>query len=170
MQTLDTYFRDLTAKVFARHGAAAAELMIRWPEIVGADLAALAEPVKIVWPRAAKDGERKSGGTLHLRAAAGRALEIPYAAPHLTQRINGYFGYGAIAAVKLVGGTMTPKPKSEPPLQDPTIAAEVESRLTGVADEALKQALQRLGEGVWRSAQAQNTGWNRPKTSIRETP
>ena len=48
--------RDLLGKVvgetFTRQGFASAELVTRWTEIVGAEIAAHSEPIKIQWPRA----------------------------------------------------------------------------------------------------------------------
>ena len=47
--------RDLLGKVvgetFTRQGFASAELVTRWTEIAGAEIAAHSEPIKIQWPR-----------------------------------------------------------------------------------------------------------------------
>ena len=47
--------RDLLGKVvgetFTRQGFASAELVTRWTEIVGGEIAGYSEPVKIQWPR-----------------------------------------------------------------------------------------------------------------------
>ena len=49
--------RDLLSKVvadsFAKQGFASAELVTRWKDIVGAEIAAHSEPMKINWPRPA---------------------------------------------------------------------------------------------------------------------
>ena len=39
-------------EVFARQGFASSQLVTHWPDIVGDEIAALAEPVKLQWPRA----------------------------------------------------------------------------------------------------------------------
>ena len=50
--------RDLLGKVvgeaFTRQGFASAELVTRWSEIVGAEISAHSEPIKIQWQRPAK--------------------------------------------------------------------------------------------------------------------
>ncbi len=55
--------RDLLGKVvgdtFTRQGFASAELVTRWTEIAGAEIAAHSEPIKIQWPRA--DADRRRG-------------------------------------------------------------------------------------------------------------
>ena len=67
--------RDLVGKAvgetFRKQGFASAELVTRWTEIVGADIAARSEPIKIQWVRPA-DGEEREPGTLILREI-GRA-------------------------------------------------------------------------------------------------
>jgi hypothetical protein len=144
METLDRHFRDLTKAAFERYGHAFAELIMRWPEIAGPDVAAIAEPEKIRWPRA-HDGSRRQGGTLVVRAAAGRALDISYAAPLLIERINRFFGYGAIAAVKAVQSASPPalpRKKSRP--ARPESAGGAENEVAGIADPGLRQALLRL--------------------------
>ena len=154
MHTLDKHFRLLTEKVFAHHGLAMAELLIHWPQIAGPELLARAEPVKIVWPRGAAADKRKSGGTLQMKTAPGLALEIQYEAPRIVERINQYFGYGAIVAVRVVPGAMRPPAvKLSPPRLDAETAAQLEARLTGVDDEALRHALYRLGAEVLARAE-----------------
>ena len=57
--------RDLLGKVvgdtFTRQGFASAELVTRWPEIAGAEIAAYSEPIKIQWPRPDDTGMRPPG-------------------------------------------------------------------------------------------------------------
>ena len=149
MHTLDQHFRTLTEKVFARHGLAMAELLIHWPQIAGPEFLARAEPVKIVWPRGTAEAKRKTGGTLQLKTAPGLALEIQYEAPRIVERINQYFGYGAIVAVRVVPGAMRPPTlKASSPGIDAATGAQLKSQLGGFGDDALRQALYRLGAEV----------------------
>lgn len=144
METLDRHFRDLTRAVFERYGHAFAELIMRWPEIAGPAIAAIAEPEKIRWPRA-QDGGRKQGGTLIVRAQAGRALDISYAAPLLIERINRFFGYGTIAAVKAVPMASFPaRPGKRVPPAGREKAVPAETDIGGIADPGLRTALSRL--------------------------
>ena len=55
------------ADVFAKQGFASTELVTRWTDIVGAEIAAHSEPVKIQWPRPPTD----NAGARH-PGAAGR--------------------------------------------------------------------------------------------------
>lgn len=147
METLDRHFRDLTQAAFARHGFAYAELLARWPAIVGEELSRHSEPERIRWPRGLSAEAHKQGGTLIVRSLPGHALELQHLVPHLIERINGFYGYGAITAVKVVQGALAAKPKAVPKTArlGARAAKALEARLAGIADERLKNALRRLG-------------------------
>ena len=146
METLDKHFRELTRAAFARHGFAQAELVGRWPEIVGEELSRVSEPERIKWPRSAAENARKTGGALVIRAAPGRGLELQHESPLIIERINRFLGFGAIHTVKIVqaaawaGGQPKARPAPEKKL--------CEQELAAIEDDALKGALERLGAGV----------------------
>lgn len=157
MKTLDKEFRALTRAAFARYGFAYADLITQWPAIAGEGIAKWSEPERIKWPRAATD-ERKQGGTLVIRVVPGRGLDIQHETPRIIERINAFYGYGAIASVKITQGALTARKPSRPALAPlrPADAQALESRLETVDDPALKEALRQLGKGVLspRSPQA----------------
>src|SRR6516164_1519326 len=96
--------RDLLGKVvgdtFTRQGFASAELVTRWPEIAGADVAAVSEPIKIQWPRPDDAGVRPSG-TLVLRVEGPAAIEIQHLAGVICERVNRFLGWRAIERIAL---------------------------------------------------------------------
>lgn len=153
MQTLDKHFRKLTQAAFQRYGFAYAELLSRWPAIVGDALAEVTQPERIKWPRG-QDGQpdrgQPGGGTLVVRAEEGRGLELHYMTPQIIDRINGFYGYGAIANVKIVQGRLH-RPKLDA-RRDATLEgvelAKLETRLKTIADDKLRAALKRLGSGA----------------------
>ena len=65
------------SQTFARQGFASTELVTRWPEIVGADIAAHSEPEKIQWPRSFGN-EMPEPGILVLRVEGPTAIEIQH--------------------------------------------------------------------------------------------
>jgi hypothetical protein len=157
MQTLDKDFRALTRAAFARYGFAYADLLTQWPAIVGDALAQWSEPERIKWPRTQGD-ERKQGGTLVIRAVPGRGLDLQHETPKIIDRINSFYGYGAISSVKIVQGRLSARntaPRPAPKLS-PDQAKALDARLEAVTDPTLKEALRRLGTGVLnpRSPQA----------------
>jgi hypothetical protein len=149
MERLDKHFRQLTRAAFERHGFAYGEALMQWDAIVGERLAQHTRPLKLKWPRQGSSPQ-KFGGILTVQAAPGFALELQYETPRLIERLNGYFGYGAISAIKIVPGSAArqsrlPKAAPAPP---PGEDAAHEERLAGIAEAGLKEALARLGAGV----------------------
>ena len=149
MKTLDRPFRDLTQAVFARYGFAYGELLSQWASIVGDATAQVCKPERISWPRQVGEARQRLGGTLVLRAAPGRGLELQYEIPRLIERINAFYGYSAIAAIKIRQvSVLSPKPATRPkPVLEAAQAAALEAELASVTDEDLRAALRRLGIG-----------------------
>ena len=150
MERLDKHFEKLTKASFARYGFAYGELMARWPEIVGEALAQYCEPERIKWPRGCGETAQKLGGTLIIRAEPGRGLDLQYQTHHIIERINQFYGYGAVTSVKIMQGHM----KSSKPLtnKDNPLDMKTEETLTqglqSIGNEKLKEALHRLGAGA----------------------
>jgi hypothetical protein len=146
METLTRHFRDITRAAFARHGFAQADVVANWEAIAGSDLARVSAPERISWPRGAGEQAQKQGGTLIIRAAPGRALELQYEAARIIARINSFFGHGAIAGIKVMQGqTLPPQPSGPPDLPEKPVC---EQSLASVDEGPLKAALERLGRGV----------------------
>jgi hypothetical protein len=140
METLAKHFRNLTKPVFQKHGFAQAELLSRWADIAGTDIAAAARPERIRWPKGSEAA--KQGGTLHLIAKAGKALDIQYAVPTIIARINSYLGFNAITAVKVISSLELPTPPK------PATPAASAPHFAGIDDGDLQAALGRLALAV----------------------
>ncbi len=145
METLTKHFKNLTQTVFQRHGFTQVELLQQWDVVVGPELAGIVRPNQIKWPQ--KNHGEKSGGTLILQAAAGRGLDAQYSGPKIQERINQYFGYHAIAAIKVLQSSETfannPKTTTETP-PSPALLTKLEP----IHDPALRDALARLGANI----------------------
>jgi hypothetical protein len=152
MHTLDKQFRELTKAAFARYGFAHLDLTARWPEIVGERLSGHCRPERIKWPRREGETAQRLGGSLVIRAAPGRGLELQHETPHIIERINRFYGYGAITAVKIVQDARSADGEKPLPARPLDAAAEraLNDKLEAVADPALKAALARLGAGALR--------------------
>lgn len=134
--------------VTARRGFATADLIAAWPEIVGARYAECTRPEKIAWPRgAAAAGD---GGVLRLRVDGPRAILIQHELDQIIERINGFLGHAAIAGIRLVQAPVAaprPRTRGEPSL-DGAEEARLGAAISGVEDDGLRAALDRLGRGV----------------------
>ncbi len=135
-----------TRHIFGRRGFAEGGLAIEWPSIVGAQLAALCVPGKLSF---AYPSERREG-TLTLRVESAFATEAQHLAPLLIERVNGYFGYRAVARLRLQQGPLAPRGTRAP--APPALSAEDEMalkrRLDQVEDPELRAALGRLGRAL----------------------
>src|SRR3954465_6906941 len=65
---LSVLLGDVFSDAYAKQGFAARELVTRWAEIAGAEIAAHSEPLKIQWPRPV---EGAAAGTRDAGAAGG---------------------------------------------------------------------------------------------------
>jgi len=145
--------RDLLGKVvgdtFARQGFASAELVTRWPEIAGAEVAAVSEPIKIQWPRPDDTGTRPPG-TLVLRVEGPAAIEIQHFAGVICERVNRFLGWRAIERIAFRQAPLrrrAGKPGRKP---DAAAAARLATSMPEIADDDLRAALARLGAAIKR--------------------
>src|SRR5665811_2090705 len=86
-------------------GFASTEIIARWADIVGTEIAAHSEPMKITWPRANTTGDMDDGvpepATLVLRVEGPAALEIQHLSAVILERVNRFFGWQAIGRIAL---------------------------------------------------------------------
>jgi hypothetical protein len=138
---------------FVKRGFAEAHILAHWPDIVGGGLAEYCAPEKLVFPKVSGEEARarRQGATLVLRVDGPVAVEIRHLEPQIVERINAYYGYGAVERLKLVQGPLPPKPRPRyrqirplKPEERQTLAQGLES----IEEPALKQALEKLGERV----------------------
>ncbi len=136
------------ADTFARQGFASTELVTHWPDIVGEEIAAHAEPVKIQWPRGANP-EAPEPATLVLRAEGPAAIEIQHLSGVILERVNQFFGWRAIGKIVLRQAPLMRRRAvaKAPPAPDPEATARIAATLA-VGDEDLRQALARLGAAI----------------------
>jgi hypothetical protein len=158
METLDKHFRHLSKASFARYGFAYGDLIAQWPAIVGVQLAEHCEPERIRWPKTTGHDDKQAGGVLVIRAAAGRGLELQYEGPQIIERINQFFGYGAITSLKIMQGHFTPKRAIVVAADDPRMMQSLAQKLDGIADDRLREALSRMGRGVLSAAKSSPQG------------
>src|SRR5271155_5189924 len=136
--------RDLVPKVvndsFNRQGFASAELVTRWTEIVGAEIAAHSEPIKFQWPRPA-DGQEREPGTLVLRVEGPAAIEIQHLADVICERVNQFLGWRAVARLALRQAPLRRGQRQAAPPLDTAAAERIAETLSDVGDDDLRAAL-----------------------------
>jgi hypothetical protein len=135
---------------FKAQGFASTEIISRWPDIVGAEIAAHSEPLKINWPRLVGN-ETPEPATLVLRVEGPAALEIQHLAAVILERVNRFFGWQAIGRIALRQAPLRRREKAMPHAPDPSMAERVAETLPDIKDENLRQALGRLGAAIKRN-------------------
>ncbi|MDE2562465.1 MAG: DUF721 domain-containing protein [Sphingomonadales bacterium] len=137
---------------FRRFGFVQSSIVTRWGEIVGAEHARHCQPESIRFP----PGE-KSDGILQLVVSPGHAPLIQHVIPEIMERVNRFFGYHAVARVKLRQGAVqppsaTPDPaRAAPPSLRP-IPVELGESLRDIGDPELRTVLESLAQSMANAA------------------
>ena len=161
-KAVGSFVPRLTRKAFEKYGFSAATLLTDWAVIVGPQLATYTAPERLKWPKAVDAyGEVEAGAAgrpgaaLILRVDGGRALDVEYRRRELIERINSYFGYRAVAEIRIQQGPVTAPPGTlMKQARTPQRPIEVAPEIAAIADEGLKNALAKLQAGLANRAAA----------------
>lgn len=131
---------------FRRFGFVQSSVVTRWPEIVGARHARVCSPEAIRFP----PGE-KSNGILQLVVVPAHAPMIQHVIPEIIERVNRFFGYNAVAKVKIRQGEVKPPAASEPKAAPPSlkpVPLELGESLRDIGDPELRAVLESLARSM----------------------
>ena len=140
---------DIGGQSFRRFGFVQSSIVSRWPEIVGERYARASCPESIKFPAG-----RKSSGVLTLMVDGAHAPLIQHLAPMIIERVNRFFGYAAVAKVKLRQGEVQPRPAMAPaerPAAPPSlkpIPIELGDSLRDIGDPELRAVLESLARNL----------------------
>lgn len=137
---------DIGRAAFRRFGFVQSSVVSRWDEIVGPRYADVSAPEMIRFPAG-----QKTGGTLELVVEGAHSVMIQHVLPEIIERVNRFFGYEAVAKVKMRQGRVQraePKRKvtAAPVLRAPS--AELGESLREIADPELQAVLQNLAKSL----------------------
>ncbi len=131
---------------FRRFGFVQSSVVTRWHEIVGETHAKVCQPESIRFP----PGE-KSDGILQLVVKPAHAPLIQHVTPEIIDRVNRFFGYKAVARVKIRQGEVKPPSAGEkrtaPPSLKP-IPMELGESLRDIGDPELRTVLESLARSI----------------------
>ena len=136
--------RRVTRGALGQRSLAEQDLILDWPSVVGDDIAGLCAPQGLTFARR----EQRREGTLALKVRSGQATRLQHLAPQLIERINGYFGYHAVARLRLLPGAGANPDGGSAARPDPAAPGVERPDLTAIDDPALRAALARLGRAV----------------------
>lgn len=155
-RAVGTLVPRITRKVFEKFGFSTATLLTDWAVIVGRDLAAYTAPERLKWPRGyegagseGSDAETgRPGATLMLRVEPARALDVQYKTRLLVDRINAYFGYRAVAEIRLIQAPLLRSTDVATGLRPTPATSAPGPAVQAVADDALRAALASLEASI----------------------
>jgi hypothetical protein len=131
--------------VAARRGFALARLAALWPEIAGAEIAAICRPEKLALARG------PAGGLLTLGVAPAHGPELQMLVPMLRDRVNAVLGPGAVGRIQLVQATAPlarPPAPARPRPALPEDLGALAGAISRIGDDALRHALETLARNV----------------------
>lgn len=133
-------------------GFAQTKLLTHWTEIAGDHVAAIARPVDVNY------GRSGMGATLTLLTTGAHAPMLEMQKEQLRDKVNGVYGYNAIARIRITQTAATGFAEGQVEFQtkttktvvapDPRIQGVAEQVAAPVEDEGLRQALERLGTNI----------------------
>jgi hypothetical protein len=139
------------ADLLAKQGFASTGVVTHWPDIVGAEIADHAEPMRMIWPRRVHEDDPEPA-TLVLRVEGPVALEIQHLSGVIIEKVNRFFGWRAVGRIQIRQAPLARrKAKAPSKALDPAVVARLAAGMTDIADEDLRGALARLGAAVKRT-------------------
>ncbi|WGF87771.1 DUF721 domain-containing protein [Marinivivus vitaminiproducens] len=148
-----------------RRGFIEGRVFRAWPAIVGDDIAALCQPIRL------SPGSGGGSGVLHVRVSGSAGLELQHTEPLVLQRINAYFGRAVVGRLRL---TQAPAPLPPEPARLPArhlTGSEIEAiarSVDAITHPALREALRTLGEAVRAQASADiHNAFSTPPPALR---
>ena len=134
----------------AKQGFGQADIILSWKEIVGARLAGFCEPVRLQWPARGTMSNREATpqpATLIVRVEGAFALELQHLSGLIIERVNAHLGWRCVGRLALrqgpVGKSQPKRPAALP--IDPATRQRAAALAEGIADDALREAVERLG-------------------------
>jgi len=146
-----TFTPTLTRPAFEKFGFPAAALLTDWEAIAGAELARDTAPERLKWSHqkdAPEEAGMQSAATLVLRIEGPRALELQHRIPQLIERINSYFGFRAVAQIRLYQAPLdrSRHRKHVQPRLKPRL--DRAGMIKGVKAPRLREALSRMAAAI----------------------
>lgn len=149
MRHLTQALSKITNPMCQQQGFIRSAIILDWKLIIGDKFAELCHPVRIHFPF-----EKRTGGRLYLKTSSSFAPEIAHLEPMIVDKINAYFGYGAVEKITIAHGFI------KPPVRKKKIKYQLNTEQRSMLEESvrdvtnndLKEALFNLGVGIMEEA------------------
>ncbi|MEQ1509516.1 MAG: DciA family protein [Sphingopyxis sp.] len=141
---------------FRKFGFVQSAIITRWPEIVGDRLAKVSSPIALRFPQG-----KKSDGTLHVNVVGAHAAVVQHILPDIITRANRFFGYAAVAQVRLSQG-WAPRPAStanmDRAVEQRDVAVSQNMSVRAIKDPELRAVLEGLAQSLANRAALPKVG------------
>ncbi len=160
LQAVSATLAPLAKKILGKKGFVEIDILTEWPQIVGEELASFVFPQSIDF----RSGQ-KTGGVLKVVVPGGAfALELQHREKNIIQKINTYFGYAAVTALRIVQNSAAVESCLKAPrverVQKKVVTKEEEIYIkdlsAGIKDHTLQETLERLGRCVFGNNKGEN--------------
>lgn len=133
---------NLAKGILGKRGFVEVDMISGWDKIVGEELARYSFPQQVSFPR-----NERSGATLLIAVSSGAfALEIQHRETFIISKINTYFGYNAVARLKIIQSSdlvlSDAEEDSSAQDQKTLVTAEEENYIKALSKEISNPALQ----------------------------
>ncbi len=147
--------KALLKPMIDQYGEAYVGILLDWPTIIGERYAKLTAVQYLKFPK-----DRKTDGILYIRCVSAAMPILQAQSPQLIERLNRHFGYRAIVNIRLQAGlvfdaSIQKKKMPEIPLSE-NAHRTINKLTTDIANDELRLALQRLGEGILKESERVN--------------
>lgn len=142
----------LAKQLLGKQGLLLVDLLADWQHIIGETMARFVLPQRLIFAKGARDN-----GTLELLTSNGAiALEVQQMSPQIIEKVNVYFGYAAVAKLKIVQNSApeifpVAKNTSENVKKNLVSTSEeiyITNIIKDINDENLRHCLEKLGRYV----------------------
>lgn len=153
MQSISASLAPLAKKLFGKNGFVELDIITNWKAIIGENIAEFVHPQSIEFKRG-----QKTGGTLYVCVDSGAfATEISHKQQFIIEKINTYFGYGAVEKIKIIQAQASEtNDKKQAPLtgEKKTLVTlkeqnYIDEQTADIKDEDLRHILQKLGNNIF---------------------
>ena len=151
-QSVFSSLKETTKKLFGKNGFVELDIITNWEEIAGEKLAEFSHPQSIDFKR----GERNNG-VLNIAVDGGAfAIEIMHKKKNIIEKINTYFGYGAVSDLRVlqINIANTAKKPAQSTGENKTLVRlkeqnYIEEQTSDIENPQLKSTLQKLGNNIF---------------------
>ena len=146
---------EMLSPALKARGFANSEIVTRWPDLVGHELARSTRALQLKWPPRGSRSDLEQpdrGATLIIAVSGAAGLELQYSSAQIIERINAALGWRCVTKLALRQQSVVSR-KDERRPETPLSSEEI-ARLTAatakVEDRELRIALAKLGKGVFQ--------------------